>query len=56
MDDDTRGAAGDAIAEAKIRIQQAFDYLDRYPDNVLSLASAIVHLRAAIVLLEAPEE
>lgn len=56
VDDHTRGAAGDAIAEAKIRIQQAFDYLDRYPDNVLSIVSAIALLNAAVQLLECPEE
>lgn len=56
MEEGNRGAVGDAIAEAKIRLEQALAYLDRYPDNVLALESAIVQCRAAILLLECPVE
>lgn len=56
MNDGTRDAAADAIAEAKVRIEQALTYLDKYPDNVLGLASAITQLRDAIAWLECPVE
>lgn len=56
MDDDTRGAARDAIAEVKACLEQALNYVDHYPDNVLALESVVVLCRSVITLLECPVE
>lgn len=56
MDEGTRDAAGDAIADAKRQLEQAAALLDRYPDNVLALESAITLAKAAVLALECPVE